>query len=148
MAAATADLDTAAPNASVAELLQRVGQKPGAAEAYVALRKALAMSVADGDAITALNVLDQLCHGYAVDQLEVRSKTLGELRAKVREPSACEAIGEAAVALVDDAVTAENIPLANQIAETALVSARRSGNNELIRKATVRILKLRQEPSK
>jgi hypothetical protein len=145
---AETDLNTTAPTASVAELLQRVTQKPGAADAYVALRKALALSINDGDAIAALNIVDQLRHAYAVDDLEVRAQALTELRAKVREPAGCEAMGEAALALIDDAVAADKTQLAGKIAEIALASARRSNSNELTRKVTSRILKLRQDQPK
>jgi hypothetical protein len=148
LAAAETDLATTAPNASVADLLQRVGQRPPAAEAYVALRKALQLSINDGDAITALNVVDQLCHAFAVDDLDVRSHALTELRAKVREPAGCEAMGEAGLTLIDDAVAADNLQMAGRIAELTLSVARRSGNNELIRKVTSRILKLRQDQPK
>ena len=57
-------------------------------------------------------------------------------------------MGEAGLALIDDAVAADKAQLAGRIAEIALASARRSHNNELIRKATSRILKLRQDQPK
>jgi hypothetical protein len=148
LTAAETDLATTSPNATVTDLLQRVGQRPPAVEAYVALRKALELSINDGDAITALNIVDQLCHAFAVDELEVRAHALTDLRAKVREPAGCEAMAEAGLTLIDDAVTAENSQVAARIAETTLVAARRSGNNELIRKVTSRILRLRQDQPK
>ena len=45
-------------------------------------RKALALSINDGDAIAALNIVDQLCHAYAVDDLDVRAQALTELQRK------------------------------------------------------------------
>ncbi len=144
LAAADAELALALPNPTVADLVQQAQQASGGPAIYAALHKAIELAVKGADVAGANGAAEQICKRFTVDELELRSQTLEGLRATVREPIASGLLAQTAVDLIDEAVAANRPKVAEALAETSLAAARHSGDNELIKKVTLRILKMRQ----
>jgi hypothetical protein len=125
------------------DLLDQAHKASEAAEIYVLLRRALDSAIQQGDAATAISAVDELARRFAVNSLEVRSQTLNNLQSHVRTSESLDALAEAAAALVDDATTAAQPDLVQHLSELSLTSARKSGNVDVIRKITLRIIRLR-----
>ena len=89
--------------------------------------------------------MDELSRRFTVDAVPLRANAYLELRQHVSGAPAWGALGDATLALIDEAVAADQPDLALRLAETTLVAARKSGNLELIRKTTLRIIKLQEK---
>jgi hypothetical protein len=114
---------------------------------YVALRKALDMALNSGDVALVGRIVDELSRRFTIETVPLRAKAYNDLRQHVATTPGWEALAEAALALVDEAVAANHADLALPLAETSLVAARKSGNLELVRKVTLRVLLLQDQGS-
>ena len=114
---------------------------------YVALRKALDAAMNGGDVALVGRIVDELSRRFTIETVPLRAKAYNNLRQHVATTSGWEALAEAALALVDEAVAANRADLALPLAETSLVAARKSGNLELVRKVTLRVLLLQEQGS-
>jgi hypothetical protein len=132
---------------STADLLDQAHKAAEAADVYVLLRRALASAVKQGDAATAISTADEIGRRFAVNSLEVRSQTLDDLQGHALDSDSLDALAEAAATLIDEATAAAQPDLAQHLAELSLTSARKSCNVEIIRKVTLRILRMRSPPT-
>jgi hypothetical protein len=114
---------------------------------YVALRKALDAGLNAGDVALVSRIVDELSRRFTIETVPLRAKAYNDLRQHVTTTAGWEALAEAALALVDEAVAANHADLALPLAETSLVAARKSGNLELVRKVTLRVLLLQEQGS-
>jgi hypothetical protein len=112
---------------------------------YVALSKALGTAVTSGNVVLAGQIVDELGRRFTIETLPLRAKSCIELRQHVSTMSDWHALGEAALAAIDEAAAANRADLALPLAETSLLAARKSGNLELIRKVTLRVVELQDE---
>jgi hypothetical protein len=112
---------------------------------YVALNKALGAAIVQGDVALVGQITDELSRRFTVDELPLRAKALFDLRSHIAATPGWESLAGAALPLIDEAVAANQSDLALRLAETALVAARKSGNLELIRKATLRVVTLQEQ---
>ncbi|HEY2148826.1 MAG TPA: hypothetical protein VGH32_12875 [Pirellulales bacterium] len=112
---------------------------------YVALTKALGTAVTSGNVVLAGQIVDELSRRFTIDSVPLRAKTCIELRQHIATIPDWHALGEAALAAIDEAAAANRADLALPLAETSLLAARKSGNLELIRKVTLRVVELQDE---
>jgi hypothetical protein len=77
----------------------------------------------------------------------LRATAYIDLRPHVATTPGWEALAEAALALVDEALAANRADLALPLVETSLLAARKSSNLELIRRVTHRVLLLQEQGS-
>ncbi len=112
---------------------------------YVALTKALGTAVTSGNVVLAGQIVDELSRRFTIDSVPLRSKTCIELRQHIATIAGWQALGEAALAAIDEAAAANRADLAMPLAETSLLAARKSGNLELIRKVTLRVVEFQNE---
>jgi hypothetical protein len=113
--------------------------------AYVVLQKALEAAELKGDVALVGHIADDLCRRFTVDQVPLRANALLEVRKHVVSSAAWESLAVMALPLVDEAVAANRPDLSAPLAEASLVAARKSGNIELIRKVTLRVLLLQEQ---
>jgi hypothetical protein len=112
---------------------------------YVALRKALDLALNAGDVALVGRIVDELSRRFTIETVPLRAKAYNDLRQHVATTPGWEALAEASLALVDEAVAANHGELALPLAETSLVAARKSGNLEVVRKVTLRVLLLQEQ---
>lgn len=118
----------------------------GPAERFVLLAKALDLSVAAGDVVTAMEVIAEKARQFEIGETAERVQTLTALRTKAATPASFGALAEQTLALVDQPGSAVPRDQAWQLTEMAIGAARKSGDVELAKRATLRFLKLRDEP--
>jgi hypothetical protein len=109
---------------------------------YVALTKALNTSASSGNSALAGRIVDELSRRFTIETVPLRVKTYLDLQQHVTTIADWHALGEAALAAIDEAVAANRADLALSLGETGLLAARKSGNLELIRRVTLRVLEL------
>ena len=145
--AASARLATAFADPAPAEVLERSKQLDDGPLVYVALDKALHKAVAEGDVALVGQIVDELSRRFTVETLPLRAAAAIDLRRHVTSQSGWAALGESSLGMIDEAVAADQIDLALRLAETSLLAARKSGNLDLIRRATLRIVRLQEKTS-
>ncbi len=143
IAAAEQKLGPAATDASAADLLELAHNAAESSEIYVLLRRALDAAIKLGDAPTAISTVDELVRRFAVNSLDVRLQTLTDLQARVHTSAATAAVATAESALIDEATTAGQPATAQKLAEMSIVAARKSADADVIRRVTLRIIRLR-----
>jgi hypothetical protein len=114
---------------------------------YLALRKALGTAVATGDVALVGRIVDELSRRFTVETVPSRARAYIDLRQHVATTPGWEALAEAALALVDEAIAANRADLALPLVETSLLAARKSSNLELVRRVTHRVLLLQEQGS-
>jgi hypothetical protein len=143
IAAAEQKLGPAATDVSAADLLELAHNAAESSEIYVLLRRALDAAIKLGDAPTAISTVDELVRRFAVNSLEVRLQALTELQARVRTSAATAAVATAESALIDEAMTSGQPDTVQKLAEMSIVAARKSADADVIRRVTLRIIRLR-----
>jgi hypothetical protein len=115
-------------------------------ERYALLAKACHAAAVVGDAETALRAVDETAGRYEIDVLELKADALVGLIEGAKDAAAFGAVAEHGLALIDQAVGSGKRDLAQRVAPVALAAARKAGNRELIKKATLRLVELQQQP--
>jgi hypothetical protein len=118
----------------------------GPAERFVLLAKALDLSVAAGDVVTAMELLAEKVRQFEIEETAEKAQILAALRAKATTPATFGALAEQTLALVDQPGNALPREQARELTEMAIGAARKSGDVELAKRATLRFLKLRDAP--
>jgi len=113
--------------------------------AYVALTKALDTATSSGNVVLVGRIVDELSRRFTIEAVPLRAKLYADLRKHVTAISDWHALGEAALASIDEAAAANRADLALPMAETSLLAARKSGDLELIRKVTLRVIELQDD---
>jgi hypothetical protein len=109
---------------------------------YVALNKALGTATSSGNAALAGRIVDELSRRFRIETVPLRTKAYLDLRQHITTIPDWHGLGEAALAAIDEAVAVNRADLALSLAESSLLAARKSGNLDLIRKVTLRVLEL------
>ncbi len=98
------------------------------------LYKSVEAAVASGDVATATKAIDELDARFVLNVLPLRVKTLDACGSMSALSPDWLAIGNAALGLVDATVAAARADLTFHLLETAVGSARKSGDADLIRR--------------
>ncbi len=126
-------------------ILEKSKSSDDAALVYVALEKAIAGASEKGDVIVTGRLVDELSRRFTIDEAPLRAKACLDLRPHVASVPGWEALASMALPLVDEVIAANHSELTLPLAETSLLAARKSGNNDLIRKVTQRVLLLQEQ---
>ena len=123
--------------AAVAKKLLQAGidTKGDPAGRYVLLGMAADTAAEAGDAETAFAAVDELARMYTLDGLKLKADTLATL-GKAKDSDAA-VLAERSTLLIDEAIAAERYNVARQVAEAALVCAKKGGGS--VQAATMRV---------
>jgi hypothetical protein len=124
----------------LSELIQRLFDAADSSDDPVR-RYALCIEARDsaakaGRAKLAIEAIDRIAKEFRVDALEMKADTFSNFP-PTTAPGGRE-LTRAALALVDEALSAKRIPLASRLAQIAVAAAKVSQGNDLIRRATQR----------
>ncbi len=120
----------------VEQLLEAAADSDDAARQYALLCEAAARAAVAGDAPQALAAVDELGRWFQVDTLALKTQALSKTRPAGQTPAEATQVAELALSLLDQVNARPE--LARTLAATAAGAARRSGNQDLIQKATRR----------
>jgi hypothetical protein len=113
-------------------------------DTYVLLSLAKESAAATGDVQTALAAIDRLEARFEVDAFDLKTELVTQLGRNGNEETTYRELAELALELADEAANRGRNGLARDLTTKALVAARRSGNSDLVRKATLAIVQLQQ----
>ena len=124
---------TPAEKVALAEKLRETaGQAAGGpAERFVLLRLARDVAVKAGDAKAAFAAIDQMQKAFSIDDLAMKSEALAAMAGKALKPDDRKALADAALALVEQAIDAENLDVAEEAMKTATGLAGKVHEREL-----------------
>ncbi|MGD9724574.1 MAG: hypothetical protein AB7O59_04085 [Pirellulales bacterium] len=120
----------------VEQLLMAAAKAEEAADQYALAGEACARAALAGDARRAVAAVDELARWFEVDALALKTETLVKTRVAANDAESARHVALVALALADEA--RERDELARTLAMTAVAAARRSGDAELLKRATVR----------
>ena len=127
-----------------ADLLSTAKHLSNPALVYVVLNKCVEQSAAGGDVPTAMKALDEIELRYLINMLPLRAKTLVELRRHLSSPPDFQTLANLALGLEQETVAAGRADLSLVLLETAVGAARKSSDPDLVRRATLRVIKFQQ----
>lgn len=117
------------------------------AERYLLLRRASELTVAAGDVKSALAVIEQMEKRFEIDVKQQKAKTRAALSKRLQELAKQEddkktmvRVAENGLLLVGEAKAAGETDLTKKMATVALRAAKKSGDNDLFRRATLTYL--------
>jgi len=121
------------------KMVERAAEtKSDAASQYVLLRTARDIATQIGDAETAFAAIDEMGRAFQVDGLPMKLAVLSKGAAMARLPAEHKAVAEWAMALVEEAVAADQYDLAAQVAQLALGAARKANDAAVLKEVRVR----------
>ena len=95
------------------------------------LRLARDVATKAGDAKAVFAAIDQMQKAFSIDDLAMKSEALGAMAAKALKPDDRKALADAALALVEQAIDAENLDVAEETMKTATALAGKVHQREL-----------------
>jgi len=117
---------------------------------FVLLIEAHKLAITAGDTTLANEITDCMVRDFTIERLEANASVLDtkatfleELRDRAKTPEDLAAVAEGAIALAEQAAADDKTDLAKKMASMALSTARKAGDDELVRKATLRLVELR-----
>ncbi len=123
---------TPAEKVALAEKLRETAEAAGwPAERFVLLRLARNVATKAGDAKAVFAAIDQMQKAFSIDDLAMKSEALGAMAAKALKPDDRKALADAALALVEQAIDAENLDVAEETMKTATALAGKVHQREL-----------------
>lgn len=126
-----------------AELLAQATDSSAPSDRYVLLDAALQLATEAGDPETALQAVESLERAYDVDATAMRAGVLDKLAAKA-PPSSLEPVIDALLATANDALSADDIEQAEDLAQKAVAGARRSKDRGMQKKAADQLAAVRE----
>lgn len=121
------------------------------AQRYALLTRARELAAGAGDVKTALAVVDEMAKRFEIDAPALKSKdrtamgaALKQLAEKTDTPEANQFAAENGLLLVEQAKAAGEKDLAKATAAVALSAARKSGNGDLVKRATLVFLEMQK----
>ena len=132
-------------------MLQAAGDASEKATArFVLLVEAHKLAIAARDATLANEITDCMVRDFTIERLEANASVLDtkaallkKLNDRAKTPEDLGAVAESALALAEEAAGDSRTDLAEEMARMALLTARKAGDDELVRKATLRLVELR-----
>jgi hypothetical protein len=117
---------------------------------FVLLVEAHKLAIAAEDTTLVNEITDCMVRDFTIEEpeanasvLDTKGTILEELSDRAKTPEDLAAVAESALALADQAAGDDRTELAEKMASMALSTARRAGDDELVRKATLRLVELR-----
>ncbi len=101
---------------------------------FVLLRLARDLGTQSGDVPTAFRAVDEIAQTYDVDPLQMKLECLHAAASALQEAPAKRALVRITLELLDDALTADDYVVAEQILAFAYDSATQVGDDELVRR--------------
>lgn len=102
---------------------------------FILLRVAKDIAAQNGDAVSALAVVDKMQEIYTLDLVASKRDVLVELSKSATSPQTLKLVAATALTAAGEAVAAENSSLASELAVIALATARRAKDNPSIQQA-------------
>ncbi len=109
-------------------LRQALETRSDPAGEYVLLVKARELAVAGGDAAGAMQIIDETARSFRIDALTAKQEAL----VAMSKPALAKPLSDAASAVVDEAVAADNYDVAKPVAAIGLSAARRAKDVDLV----------------
>jgi hypothetical protein len=113
-------------------------------ERYALLCLARASATTAGDVRTALMSVEEINDRFVVDALDMKADVLWEVEEYASGKGGFREIAGCAFVLIDQALEADRYDIARKCADVALLAAREVGDDDLIDRATARVLELRK----
>ena len=126
-----------------AELLTHAGDSADPSDRYVLLDAALQLASDGGDPATALKAVDLLNATYDMDAKALRAGAIDKLAAKA-PPTALQPVIDALLEAVDEELAADDFEEAEDLAQKAVATARRSRDRGSQRKAADQLAAVRE----
>jgi len=130
-------------------LLAAGNAKERATTRFVLLVEAYKLAIAAEDVSLANEITDCMVRDFTIGRLEATASVLDtkaaifeELRDRAETPEGLAAVAEGAIALAEQAAGDDRADLAGKMAEMALSTARKAGDDELVKKVTLRLVEL------
>ncbi len=125
--------ETPAEKVALAEKLRETaGQAAGGpAERFVLLRLARDVATKAGDAKAAFAAIDQMQKSFSIDDLAMKSEALAAMAGKALKPDDRKALADAALGLVEQAIDAESLDVAEETMKTATALASKVHQRDL-----------------
>ncbi|NQT14061.1 MAG: WD40 repeat domain-containing protein [Planctomycetes bacterium] len=114
------------------EMVKRAGETADLANKYTLLRVARDLSI-QGGGPTAFLAVDEMAKVFQIDALAMNTDVLAQCGALAKTSLHHKAVAEKAVALINEALAADNFPLAGRLADLGLTSAEKSRNGALLK---------------
>ncbi|MCY3019662.1 MAG: hypothetical protein NTW87_11620 [Planctomycetota bacterium] len=124
-------------------LQQGMETKDDATTRYILFREAASQAAQAGDAATAMKALTELGKAYNVDALALKIDALAKAGGAAATADANKALAENYVALIDEAIAADNYDAAARATGPAESAARRAQDMPLVAKVQARAKELR-----
>lgn len=151
---ADAELQTASAHAKdlledakPAEVLATIGADLTPVERYALLVVCRDAAVAAGDCETAFHAVDELAQGFELDALRAKVEIVRALRAGAAATIAYGPLAQECLELANQTREADQVDQTKELTETALWAARKSGDPELVRQATMAVLASTRPPT-
>ena len=118
------------------EILAQAGQnRDEPAAQYYLLHVARNIAVEAGDTATALEAAERMSRAFQVDGLKLKLDAVKRLEQSARSASAKAGFAAAALDLVDEALAADDLEAAGQLAQVAVTASRASRDRDLAKQA-------------
>jgi hypothetical protein len=129
------------------QLISEAKVSPTPEETYALLCLARASATTAGDVRTALMSVEVINERFVVDALDRKADVLWEVEEYASGKGDFREIAGSAFVLVDQALEATRYDIARKCVDAALLAARKAGDDDLIDRATARVLELRKTRS-
>jgi hypothetical protein len=111
-------------------------------ETFAILCLAKDAATGNGDVRTAIDTIDELDTRFEIDALDMKAQLLPEVQANAKEEDDFRELARTALSLGEEAKQAGRSELARSCATVALGAARKCGDSDLVRQATLAIVQL------
>jgi WD40 repeat protein len=105
---------------------------------FVLLREARDLAAQGGDAVAVLAAIDELARGYAVNAFEMKATALAATGRNANTPAANKVLAESYLALIDEALAADDFGAVVHLASLADAAAHKAGNVALLSQVQAR----------
>ncbi len=112
------------------ELLREARGTKDTTQRYALLRVARDLSIQAGGT-TAFAAVDEMARSYQIDGLDMNAKVLAKYGSTAKGSKQNKAVAEQAVLLIGQAIEEDRLTVAGTLAETALATARKAGDDAL-----------------
>jgi len=120
-------------------LQQGVETQNDAAGCFVLLDVAKDMAVEAGDGPTSFDAIDRMAEYFQIDPFTMKAGILSGFAKTARTPAAHRAIAEKTLAVMEEAMGENNLPVAGQLGKLALAESLKAREKELSRQVRNRI---------
>jgi hypothetical protein len=111
-------------------------------ETFAILCLAKDAATGSGDVRTAIDTIDELDTRFEIDALDMKAQLLPEVQANATEEDDFRELARTSLSLADEAKQAGRGDVARNCATVALGAARKCGDSDLVRQATLAIVQL------